>query len=46
VATHPSLARTTGRYFVNCTEAPASKYATDAALRRKLWEDSERLVAP
>lgn len=45
VATHPALLRTTGRYFVNCTEAPASKYATDAALRRKLWEDSERLVS-
>lgn len=44
VATSPALARVTGRYFVNCREAPASPLAEDAALRARLWEASEALV--
>lgn len=44
VATSPALDRVTGRYFVNCREAPASPLAEDAALRRRLWEQSERLL--
>jgi NAD(P)-dependent dehydrogenase (short-subunit alcohol dehydrogenase family) len=44
VASSPSLRTVTGRYFVNCREAPASPLAEDAALRAKLWQDTERLL--
>jgi NAD(P)-dependent dehydrogenase (short-subunit alcohol dehydrogenase family) len=45
VATSPLLAGTSGGYFVNCRPAPASPLAEDAALRRRLWDDTERLLA-
>jgi NAD(P)-dependent dehydrogenase (short-subunit alcohol dehydrogenase family) len=45
VASAPSLAEITGRYFSACREAPHSPHADDADLRRQLWEASERLTA-
>jgi len=44
VATSPSLDGVSGLYFVNGRPAPASPHAGDAALRQRLWDDSERLL--
>lgn len=44
VATHPELSSVTGRYFAACREARANPLAADPAIRKKLWEDSERLT--
>jgi NAD(P)-dependent dehydrogenase (short-subunit alcohol dehydrogenase family) len=45
VATAPGLATTTGRYFAACREARHSRHVDDPALRRRLWEVSERLTS-
>lgn len=45
VATHPSLERVSGRYFADCNVAEPSRYGSDAALARKLWERTEAIVA-
>ncbi|MBK7579290.1 MAG: SDR family oxidoreductase [Myxococcales bacterium] len=45
VATHPSLAGVSGRYFVDCNEAHTSGPGRDPALAERLWEVSERIVA-
>lgn len=45
VATHPSLAGVSGRYFADCNEAHASGPGRDPALAERLWEVSERIVA-
>ena len=44
VATHPSLAKTTGEYFKDCSPAPQSAYQTDAAMAKKLWDVSTQLT--
>lgn len=44
VATHPSLAGVTGKYFADCNEARPSRYAEDDALAEKLWSTTEELV--
>jgi NAD(P)-dependent dehydrogenase (short-subunit alcohol dehydrogenase family) len=44
VATTPSLAGVTGRYFANCREKAPSKEAQDEAMAKRLWTLSERLV--
>jgi NAD(P)-dependent dehydrogenase (short-subunit alcohol dehydrogenase family) len=45
VATHPTLAGVSGRYFADCNLATPRADADDEALARKLWETSERIVA-
>jgi hypothetical protein len=47
-ALHPAALESAGRYHVDCNAAATyfDDLVADAALRRKLWETSERLVAP
>ncbi len=45
VATHPSLSAVSGKYFADCNVAPARADADDAVLARRLWEESEKIVA-
>lgn len=45
VATHPSLAGTTGAYFADCAVADALPVAYDDALGERLWEVTEDLLA-
>lgn len=44
VATHPTLAAVTGRYFADCNLAPTRPDVTDV-LARRLWDVSETIVA-
>jgi NAD(P)-dependent dehydrogenase (short-subunit alcohol dehydrogenase family) len=46
LASHPSLARVTGRYFVDCNPAEPSALQKDAALAARLWQVSEELTRP
>lgn len=46
VATHPTLARVSGEYFADCNLAPTRHpRARDAELARRLWQETERIVA-
>lgn len=45
VATHPSLAGVSGEYFADCNVARSSARGADAELARRLWEETERIVA-
>ena len=45
LATHPSVAGTTGQYFSHCQRAEPEPIANDAALAARLWQESERIVA-
>jgi WW domain-containing oxidoreductase len=45
VATHPTLAGVSGRYFADCNLATPRADADDAALARRLWETTEQIVA-
>ena len=45
VAAHPRLSGSNGDYFADCNVARTSKRGADADLARKLWEESERIVA-
>src|SRR6185369_1907773 len=44
VATHPTLAGISGRYFADCNLATPRADADDTALARRLWETTERIV--
>ncbi|CAL5422546.1 unnamed protein product [Camellia sinensis] len=44
VALHPKLKGVTGKYFLDCNKWPASEFATDEALAKKLWDFSNKLV--
>ncbi|XP_071705780.1 short-chain dehydrogenase TIC 32 B, chloroplastic-like isoform X2 [Rutidosis leptorrhynchoides] len=44
VALHPDLKGVTGKYFLDCNEWQASKFATDPELAKKLWDYSHKLV--
>ncbi|XAR50947.1 Very-long-chain 3-oxoacyl-CoA reductase [Bertholletia excelsa] len=44
VALHPKLKGVTGKYFLDCNKWPPSKFATDEALAKKLWDFSNKLV--
>jgi NAD(P)-dependent dehydrogenase (short-subunit alcohol dehydrogenase family) len=44
VATHPSLANTTGHYFYDCNVAKPTANAEDPELASRLWAVSERIV--
>jgi len=45
VATHPSLATVTGKYFADCNVTPPRSDAEDSALASRLWAKSEEIVA-
>ena len=45
VATHPSLADVSGRYFADCNLAKPSRHARDDAMAGRLWELSEAFAA-
>lgn len=45
LATADAVAGVSGKYFVDCREAPASKPARDDALAELLWSKSEVLLA-
>ncbi|XP_024986907.1 short-chain dehydrogenase TIC 32, chloroplastic-like [Cynara cardunculus var. scolymus] len=45
VATHPSLKNVSGKYFVDCNEASASKVACNAEEGVRLWSFSEIMVS-
>ena len=44
VATHPSVARISGRYFADCAVATPEKVMEDDALAARLWMESEKLL--
>ncbi len=44
VATHPSVARISGRYFADCAVAIPEKVMEDDALAARLWMESEKLL--
>lgn len=44
VAVHPDLKGVSGKYFLDCNECPASNFATDTELAKKLWDYSQNLV--
>ncbi|KAI3793682.1 hypothetical protein L1987_36302 [Smallanthus sonchifolius] len=44
VALYPDLKGVSGKYFVDCNEYPASNFATDPELAKKLWDYSQNLV--
>jgi NAD(P)-dependent dehydrogenase (short-subunit alcohol dehydrogenase family) len=46
VATAPALATVTGHFFKECNPIVADPRARDEAAAARLWEESERLVAP
>jgi NAD(P)-dependent dehydrogenase (short-subunit alcohol dehydrogenase family) len=45
VAVHPAAATINGAYFANCNVATARPDSDDAAIARRLWDESERIVA-
>ena len=45
VATHPTVASTSGAYFADCNVAKTRPDAEDPGLAARLWEVSERIVA-
>lgn len=44
VALHPGLKGVSGKYFTDCNQYPASNFATDPQLAKKLWDYSQNLV--
>jgi hypothetical protein len=44
VATHPSLARVSGEYFVDCNVARSSRHGRDEAMAERLWAVTESIV--
>jgi NAD(P)-dependent dehydrogenase (short-subunit alcohol dehydrogenase family) len=45
VAVHPQIEGVTGEYFADCNVARSSRFSRDPALAKRLWEESERIVA-
>jgi NAD(P)-dependent dehydrogenase (short-subunit alcohol dehydrogenase family) len=45
VATNPNLNGVTGEYFADCNLAQSTRISRDPALARRLWEESESIVA-
>jgi NAD(P)-dependent dehydrogenase (short-subunit alcohol dehydrogenase family) len=44
VATHPSLAQVSGRYFADCNLKQPRADAEDAVMAKRLWEKTEEIV--
>ena len=45
VAAHPDATRHNGEYFADCNVQKSSKNGRDMALARRLWDESEKIVA-
>jgi NAD(P)-dependent dehydrogenase (short-subunit alcohol dehydrogenase family) len=45
VATNPAVAGISGEYFADCKVARSSDLSRDPALARRLWDETERIVA-
>lgn len=45
VATHSAVAGVSGEYFADCNVAEPVRIANDAALAKRLWEESERIAS-
>ena len=45
VAVNPKVAGITGEYFADCNIARSSCLSRDPALAKRLWEESERILA-
>lgn len=45
VATNPSLAGVSGKYFADCNVADSRADGDDAALAKRLWDESEKIAA-
>ncbi len=45
VATSPKVETVSGEYFADCNVAEMTKLARDAALARRLWDESESIAA-
>jgi len=45
LAVHPNVAGVTGKYFSDCNEKAPRRDADDPDLARRLWEETERIVA-
>lgn len=45
LASSPEVEGVTGKYFKKCREARPSREASDPEVARRLWEESEKLVA-
>jgi NAD(P)-dependent dehydrogenase (short-subunit alcohol dehydrogenase family) len=44
-AVHPKMAGVSGEYLADCNVAKARADADDAAMAKRLWEESEKIVA-
>ncbi|KAI3706603.1 hypothetical protein L6452_24464 [Arctium lappa] len=44
VAVHPNLKGVSGKYFLDCNEWPASDFARDPKMAKKLWDYSNHLL--
>ena len=44
LASSPEVANTTGRYFIDCREAPADPRTLDPDLQKRLWEVSAQMA--
>jgi NAD(P)-dependent dehydrogenase (short-subunit alcohol dehydrogenase family) len=45
VAVNPQVEGVTGEYFADCNVARSSRFSRDPALAKRLWEESEQIVA-
>lgn len=45
LATSPEVEGVTGKYFVNCHPARSNAFSHDEYAQKRLWEESERLIA-
>jgi WW domain-containing oxidoreductase len=45
VATHPSLEKISGEYFIDCNIGKSSALSRDPVLAARLWDESERIAA-
>ncbi len=45
-AAHPDAGRLNGAYLADCNEKESSAHGKDMAMAKRLWEETERIVAP
>ncbi len=45
LASAPEVAKVTGRYFSNCREKEVSRFAQDPTHQKRLWAESEKILA-
>jgi WW domain-containing oxidoreductase len=45
-AAHPDAGRLNGAYLADCNEKESSAHGKDMAMAARLWEETERIVAP